>query len=79
MRRLLCLAVLVGALAACHEPEQPPPVPPKPTDPTNVKPEMSLARAGPAGEVLDASIVADTSPSLDAASFLETTPVRAAR
>jgi hypothetical protein len=82
MRPVLCLALagaLVSALgcamAACHEPEQPP-VPPKPTNPTNVRQSVALERTG---EVLDASIVSETSLWLDVASFqLEATPVRAA-
>jgi hypothetical protein len=71
MRLLLCLA-LAGA-AACHEPEAPPPVPPRPTDPTNVRQAVALE---PTGEILDASIVSETSLWLDATSFqLEATPV----
>jgi hypothetical protein len=55
------LALGVPALGACHEPEGPPSVPPHPTDPTNGRERGELARGG-----LDASLMADSTATLDA-------------
>jgi hypothetical protein len=60
MRALaVCVAAAVAA-SACRRPEQPL-VPPRPTDPTN-----ALATYDPT-DVIDASIVKDAGPILDAA------------
>jgi hypothetical protein len=67
MQMTSSVALLVmTALAACHEPEQPK-VPPHPIDPTN-GPSVpgSIARANGMG---DASIVYDAAPQLDVTSF----------
>lgn len=62
MTRALALTALV-ALGACHPPEEPP-VPPRPTNPTNA---TAIADRGQnEQEVIDASIVADAGPPLDA-------------
>ncbi|HZU83219.1 MAG TPA: hypothetical protein VE987_09895 [Polyangiaceae bacterium] len=65
MRRLVVLASLAAAVvvaaAACHQPETPP-VPPRPTNPTNAR----LADAPQRLDVIDASIVSDGAPALDA-------------
>jgi hypothetical protein len=54
------VATAAIALVACRRPEQPL-VPPRPTDPTN-----GLAAYGPA-DLIDASIVKEAGPILDAA------------
>jgi hypothetical protein len=53
-------AGFAGAVAGCHEPEQPP-VPPRPTDPTNG------ALAYRSLDVIDASIVSEAGAGVDAA------------
>lgn len=63
----LAVALAIGLLVSCHPPaEQPPVPPPRPTNPTNQQP---IAEA-----VLDASIISDAGPSLDAIGELESGP-----
>ena len=76
MRMTSSLTLLVmTALAACHEPEQPK-VPPGPINPTN-GPSVPGAIARANG-VADASIVYDAAPQLDVTAFAhDATPVQA--